>query len=228
MALYRIAMKNTLNIENLCVKAGKIKIVTCDKLTIDNSAINIISGSNGTGKSSLVNALFGSPNYTLSGVVKFNGENIIKLSPEDKFKIGMYLIFQKATALKGISALELMSSILKDCPMDLLAKMNDLAIRLGLSTATINIDMHRSMSGGESKKIELIMASLIKPKLLVLDEFDSGLDKKSAEESIKIINEISASGTTIIIISHSDHFIGSFNNRNIFNLVAGQLLKGIK
>lgn len=216
-----------LQIKNLSVRAEKKQILNGVNLDIKPGEIHAIMGPNGSGKSTLAHSIMGNPAYeTSSGTIKFEGEEIQNMSPDQRSHKGVFLVFQQPRSLEGVNTKNYLHSIVKskilgENNLSLDQARKDKALRKELSIISFkkNISeklpelqikeefMGRSLnegfSGGEKKKMELLQMSLLTPKLAILDELDSGLDidslKLCCEQLLKLKEK---TGMSLLLITH--------------------------
>ena len=189
-----------LSIKNLTVSTEANKIIRGLDLELKPKEIMTVFGPNGSGKSTLLNAIAGIPNYTVKGEMTFNGKDILKLPIEKRAKIGIVLGFQQPTEITGIKLRKLLEICagheeLTEDEKHLIAKLK--------MTEFLDRDINVHFSGGEKKRAEILQLLFMKPKVLLLDEPDSGVDI----ESLKIIaseiqNYVSKSGAAAILVTH--------------------------
>ena len=202
-----------LKINNLYVSIENKGILKGVNLDIKAGEVHAIMGPNGSGKSTLAYVLAGHPRYKVtSGSIEFLGKDITLDKPEDRAKGGMFLAFQYPLEIPGVSianALRLAyNSIAKaqgrevlDVPKFrelLLSKMADLS----MSADFIDRPLNEGFSGGEKKKAEILQAAVLNPKLLILDETDSGLDVDALRVVAEGINKIKSSDKAVLLITH--------------------------
>src|SRR5436853_2788459 len=180
-----------LDIRNLYVsheETGR-EIVKGVDLTVDQNEINAIMGPNGSGKSTLAYAMMGHPAYEITeGEILFDGENLVELGADERAQRGLFLAFQYPHAVPGVTVTSFLRSAINsirkaraggDDPIkipefrkDLFAAMDRLKVSRELASRYLN----DGFSGGEKKRVEILQMAMLKPKIAVLDETDSGLD----------------------------------------------------
>ena len=200
-----------LEIKNLTVKVGDKTILDKFNINIKDGEVHAIMGPNGTGKSTLSKVIMGSPEYqVIDGTISFNGEIINNMSPDERARKGLFLSFQSPLSIEGVSNSEFLRTAINaknETPIGLYEFIKQLD--KGVEDLKMSNDMlHRSInsgaSGGERKKNEILQMKLLKPKFLILDELDSGLDV----DSLKIVcDNINAylnenPNTSVLIITH--------------------------
>ena len=200
-----------INHVNAKVKDKNIDILKDFCLEINESEVHAIMGPNGAGKSTLAKIIMGHYSYEqTSGEILFNGERIDNLEVSDRAKKGIFLCMQDPTAIEGVSNSEFLrtakSEILGE-RVDLYSFIKDL--NKAMTDVSLNQKMiHRSLnvgfSGGEKKKNEILQLKMLKPKFIILDELDSGLDIDSLRIVCENINEYLKEypKTSVLIITH--------------------------
>jgi Fe-S cluster assembly ATP-binding protein len=193
------------------LEVRNLKVMVEDKVILDNVNLEltekknyVMFGPNGSGKTTLINTIMGLPQYkVVSGKIYFMGEEITKKSVEERSRLGLALAFQHPPEIGGIK----LSVLLKLCvgktsKDDFSAEEKKLidAFKLG---KFLDRDVNVGFSGGERKRAEILQMLLLKPKLLLLDEPDSGVDV----ESLRLIGEqiqkyVEENGGTALIVTH--------------------------
>jgi len=166
------------------------EIVKGVDLAVSTNEIHAIMGPNGSGKSTLAYALMGHPGYEITeGEILFDGVNLVELGPDERAQLGLFLAFQYPHAIPGVTVTSFLRSAInsvrkaraggEDDPVpvpqfrkEMLAAMDDLKVPRELASRYIN----DGFSGGEKKRLEILQMAMLKPRMAVLDETDSGLD----------------------------------------------------
>ena len=197
-------MMNILEVRNLKVVVEDKVILKDVNLELTEKKNYVMFGPNGSGKTTLINAIMGLPQYKItSGKIIFLGEDITTKSVEERAKLGLILAFQHPPEISGIK----LSSLLKLCAgkeaEDEFSAEEKKLIDAFQLNEFLERDTNVGFSGGERKRAEILQMLLLKPKLLLLDEPDSGVDV----ESLKLIGEqiqkyVEESGSTALIVTH--------------------------
>ncbi|MGB9631268.1 MAG: ABC transporter ATP-binding protein [Candidatus Methanodesulfokora sp.] len=202
-----------LEIRDLTVEASGRIILDSVKLTVRDGEKVLLLGPNGSGKSSLMQTIMGNPSYKiLSGSIMFNGRDITGLSPEERARIGIGLIFQIPPKVKGVRLMDLIERIAKMRGIDL-DEIRRKAEELRISHL-LERDLNVGFSGGEMKKAELLIMLSQRPKLALIDEIDSGVDVESMEHVGSSLNGILSSDTSAIVVTHTG-YISKYINADI-------------
>ena len=216
-----------LKIKNLFAGVEEQNILQGVDLEIKPGEIHAIMGPNGSGKSTLSNVIMGNPTYSISqGDVQFEGESIKELEPNERSHKGIFMVFQSPRAIQGANMRSFLhtiykSKILTQKGMTADEAKKDKDTRRSISIATfkkllreklpevkvkeefMERHLNEGFSGGEKKKSEVLQMKLLKPKLAILDELDSGLDVDSlricCEEIKKIAKE---ENIALLIVTH--------------------------
>jgi len=188
--------KVLLKIENLQVTGDRKDILKGINLKMEPGQIQVLLGPNASGKSTLAQAILGNPKYKIiKGKIYFLGKEITKLLPEKRAKLGIALAWQSPPAIKGIK----LSQLLKKISVDRGPTSDKLTEARPLLEREVNVDF----SGGEKKISELLQILALKPKLVIFDEIDSGLDIKRLELCAKIIKkELIDKKVSVLFITH--------------------------
>lgn len=199
-----------LKIENLNVKIDDKEILKNINLKINTGEVHVIMGPNGSGKSTLFNVIMGNSTYKLddNSKIEYLGKDLKKLDVSKRAKLGIFMSFQNPKEIPGISVAEFLrqSKIaitrkeigLIEFNLELQKEMRKLNILPEYATRYFN----QGFSGGEKKKMEMLQLNLLKPKLALLDETDSGLDIDSLKIVSKNIKEYLNKDNAVIIITH--------------------------
>lgn len=230
-----MANETILEIRDLCTTVGEEKtpILRNVDLTVKRGETHIIMGPNGAGKSTLGFTVMGNPAYEIeSGKIFFEGEDITDLSADKRAVKGIFLSFQNPIEVPGIS----MRSFLKSSLQQITGKrikysefnkmLEDAMSLINMDPSYIDRDVNVGFSGGEKKKAEILQLLVLRPKLAILDETDSGLDVdavRTVSQGIRAYKE--GYGGTLIIITHNAAILEALDVDKTHVLVKGKIVE---
>lgn len=207
-------MNNLLEVRNLQVSIEDKKVLNGISLTIKPGQVHAIMGPNGSGKSSLSYTIMGHPRYIITGgEIVFCDQLINELSPDKRAKLGLFLAMQNPLEIEGIPLKDFLRQAynalhdgtpkqlrLKEFAHHLAKKLELLKIDLSFVERPVNV----GFSGGEKKRSEMLQLAVLEPKLVILDEIDSGLDIDALRIVCNSINSIRAENpeTSFLLITH--------------------------
>ncbi|MFC4590064.1 Fe-S cluster assembly ATPase SufC [Sphaerisporangium corydalis] len=201
---------STLEIRDLHVSVEDKEILRGVDLTVSAGETHALMGPNGSGKSTLAYAIAGHPKYTItSGTVTLDGEDVLALTVDERARAGLFLAMQYPVEVPGVSVSNFLRSAvtavrgeapkLRVFTKELKAGMDALAIDAAFATRNLN----EGFSGGEKKRHEILQLELLKPKIAILDETDSGLDVDALRVVSEGVNRFGAGGDTgVLLITH--------------------------
>jgi Fe-S cluster assembly ATP-binding protein len=204
-------VKNYLEINDLRVENGGKEILKGLDLTVPQGEVHAIMGPNGSGKSTLANVIMGHPSYTVSsGTMRFDGKDLIELSTDERARLGLFLSFQYPVELPGISLTQLIKKSTSLFPgpaqgmniRDLVSSLEKQGKVVGLPAEMLSRSTNDGFSGGEKKKAEILQMGMIQPKMIILDEIDSGLDIDALKGVASAINDLRNPDRSFLLITH--------------------------
>ena len=196
-----------LTVSHIAVARGDQMAVKDISLTVAPGTVTAVMGPNGSGKSTLAMALSGvCAEAVVTGEALFRGKNLLAQSTDERARNGMFLAYQNPVALPGVSVAGLLraaASARGDADMEgLLQRMHAAAELLELPEKVLTGSVHGDASGGEKKKLELLQMLVLQPKLVLLDEIDSGLDIDALAVCARAIQGYRSPKRSIVMITH--------------------------
>ncbi len=223
-----------LKINNLSVNVDNKKILDNFNLSIEDGEIHAIMGPNGVGKSTLSRVIMGDSNYMVeAGDIIFNGDNLLPLSTDERAKRGIFLAMQYPMEIDGVSNQDFLRtaiSAINDKKIglyDFILKCEKGTEELSMNKELIHRSLNVGFSGGEKKKNEVLQIKLLRPKFIILDELDSGLDVDSlriTSENIKQYKEDNPD-TSILIITHHPKILEYLKPNFVHIIDNGKIIK---
>ena len=229
-------MKNTLEIIDLHVSVESKPILKGVNLTVNKGETHAIMGPNGSGKSTLANTLMGHPKYIVDqGDILLDGESVSKLSPDKRAKKGLFLAFQYPHEVSGVSVFNFLRSSLNSLdmqnnnkPMSIIAFRKYLRERmevLNVEESFVKRYLNEGFSGGEKKKSEILQMAVLKPKIAILDETDSGLDIDALKTVSDAVNKMTGPDLGILMITHYQRILKYVQPGFVHVLMDGKVVK---
>ena len=222
-----------LNIKDLSVEINEKFILNNFNIDIKEGEVHAIMGPNGAGKSTLSKEIMRDENYVVKkGTITFNDEDILKLSTDEVARLGIFLAMQYPISIEGVTNADMLRtaiSIREKTNINLFKFINDLEKtydELNFDKSKIHSSINEGLSGGERKKNEIIGMKMLKPKLIILDEIDSGVDvdnlKTIAENILNYKNE---NNSSILIITHYPHILNYIKPYYVHIMKDGKIIK---
>jgi Fe-S cluster assembly ATP-binding protein len=225
-----------LAVRDLGVEIGGRQVLESVSLDIARGSVAVLMGANGSGKSTLGLALAGHPRYRVTGgQALLAGEDLLAMNAEQRARAGLFLSFQAPPDIPGVknnlfirSAVNAVREARGETPLDafdFLGEARAAAGRLGLPEAMLNRPVNDGFSGGERKRNELLQLSLLRPRLAILDEIDSGMDVDGVRALVELVQSLRAQGTAFLVVSHYLQLIESLQPDAVLRLEQGRIVE---
>jgi len=228
-----------LKLENLHVALEDgTEIVKGVDLEVGLDEVHAIMGPNGSGKSTLSYAIMGHPGYEVTeGRILFEGEDVTEMGADERAQRGLFLAFQYPHAIPGVTVTNFLRSAInavrkarsgKDDPMpipafrkELLAQMDRLKVSRELASRYLN----DGFSGGEKKRVEILQMAMLRPRIAVLDETDSGLDIDALRVVANGVNELVGPEMGALVITHYQRILDYITPDHVHVFVGGRIVE---
>lgn len=227
-----------LNIKNLQVEVNRKKILKEVSLAIKPGEIHVIMGPNGAGKSTLSKAIAGHPSANIKkGDIRFEGKSVLKMTPDERAKKGIFTAFQYPREIAGVTMANFLRTAQKQMEAGRTAQKQKEKTSLFKFKKELAHHMHElrlpeefsgrhlntGFSGGEKKKAEMVQMKVLKPKLVILDEIDSGLDVDALRQVAKAVTEFKNKDTAVLIITHYQRILNYIPADHVHVMVDGRI-----
>src|SRR3989338_9331181 len=235
-----------LNIKNMKVTIKGKKILSGINLDILPGKIIALMGPNGSGKSTLAQVIMGHPAFEISPSegsskpsISFGSHELLGLSPDKRAKLGLFLAFQNPVSVPGVSVANLLRTAIKN---DGEIKKNKKLHNPGLNVIAFNQSLfnqaqnmqippellrrglNEDFSGGEKKKLEMLQARVLEPKIAIFDEIDTGLDVDALKTVAGEITALKQKGSGILIITHYQRILKYARPDIVYILIQGVIM----
>ena len=225
-----------LEVDKLRACAGENEILRGVTLSVQAGEIHAIMGPNGSGKSTLAQVLAGHPAYTVTdGSVRFEGQDLLELEPEERAQAGVFLAFQYPVEIAGVTNayfLRAAYNALRKArgqeeldPIDFLDLLEQKLKVVGWGPEIMQRAVNSGFSGGEKKRNEILQMAVLEPKLAILDETDSGLDIDALRIVADGVNALRRPDRATIVVTHYQRLLNFIIPDFVHVLVEGQIVK---
>lgn len=227
-----------LEIKNLHVKAEEegTEILKGVNLTVNKGEIHAIMGPNGSGKSTLSKAVAGHPAYEITeGDILFEGESILDLEPDERAQLGIFMAFQYPVEVPGVTNSTLMRQAYNTVaeklgreeldPIQFEDYARERLELIDMKEAFLERSVNAGFSGGEKKRNEIFQMAVLRPRLSLLDETDSGLDIDALKIVANGVNELSTGENAVVLITHYQRILDYVVPDHVHVMLDGKIVK---
>jgi Fe-S cluster assembly ATP-binding protein len=200
---------SVLEIRDLHVSVGDTAILKGVDLTVRSGETHAIMGPNGSGKSTLAYSIAGHPKYSVvRGTVLLDGQDVLSMTVDERARAGLFLAMQYPVEVPGVSVSNFLrtaaTAVRGEAPKlrTWVKEVNEAMNSLGVDRAFAERNVNEGFSGGEKKRHEILQLELLKPKIAVLDETDSGLDVDALRVVSAGVNRVRETGIGTLLITH--------------------------
>jgi Fe-S cluster assembly ATP-binding protein len=214
------------------------EIVKGVDLAVNTNEVHAVMGPNGSGKSTLAYALMGHPAYEITeGDIFFDGESVLEMGADERAQRGLFLAFQYPHAVPGVTVTSFLRSAInairkaraggEDDPIpvpefrkELLAQMDRLKVSRELASRYLN----EGFSGGEKKRVEILQLAMLRPRIAILDETDSGLDIDAVRIVANGVKELVGPEMGAVVITHYQRILNFIEPDFVHVMVGGRIV----
>ncbi|MFT5721121.1 MAG: Fe-S cluster assembly ATP-binding protein [Motiliproteus sp.] len=228
--------KILLEVRGLCATVNGIEILKDLDFTVRSGEVHAIMGQNGSGKSTFAKVLAGHPAYEVTrGTVRFEGQDLFALEPEERARAGYFLAFQYPIEIPGVGNSQFLrltyNTLQKQRGKDELDPLEfddfvrDKMKLLDMSPDFLDRSVNAGFSGGEKKRNEILQMALLEPRVAVLDETDSGLDIDALRIVAQGVNQLSTQDNAIVMVTHYQRLLTYIVPDFVHVMEAGHIIK---
>src|ERR1700744_425822 len=225
-----------LEIKNLHAGVESKQILKGFSLTVNAGEIHALMGLNGSGKSTLAAILAGRDGYEVTeGTVKYLGEDLLELDPEERARAGVFLAFQYPVEIPGVNSTYFLKAALNEVrkhkgqpeldAMEFLALVKQKMKLLELPEDLLKRPVNEGFSGGEKKRNEIFQMAVLEPKLAILDETDSGLDIDALKIVAGGVNKLRRADAAQLVITHYQRLLNYIIPDFVHVMADGRIIK---
>ncbi|MFZ9926137.1 MAG: Fe-S cluster assembly ATPase SufC [Ilumatobacteraceae bacterium] len=217
-----------LSIRDLHAKAGDTQILNGINLTVRAGEVHAVMGPNGAGKSTLSAVIMGKPGYTVTkGSIMLDDVDIVSLPTWKRALAGLHLVMQYPTEIPGVGIDDLLDEALAERGSDrsrLAAQIGAEAERIGLNESLIHRSVNVDFSGGEKKRNETLQLAMLDPRIVVLDELDSGLDIDALRDCARRVEDLTNERQLgVLVITHYSRIFADLKPNFVHILAKGRI-----
>jgi Fe-S cluster assembly ATP-binding protein len=223
----------TLEIRDLHVSVDTKEILAGVNLTIRSGETHAIMGPNGSGKSTLAYSIAGHPKYTVtSGTVTLDGADVLAMTVDERARAGVFLAMQYPVEVPGVTVSNFLRSaataVRGEAPVlrHWIKEQKEAMAKLEMDPAFATRNVNEGFSGGEKKRHEILQLELLKPRIAILDETDSGLDIDALRVVSEGVNRLHAAGSTAtLLITHYTRILRYIQPDFVHVFVKGRIVE---
>jgi Fe-S cluster assembly ATP-binding protein len=233
-------------IENLHAEIDGKEILKGVDLVVNQGEIHALMGPNGSGKSTLAYVIAGDPRYEVTeGSIRFEGEDILEWTPDERARKGLFLAFQYPTVIPGVSmanflrmavtnvrnarveaaAAENGGNVQPMTPREFRRLMREKMALLKMDDSFATRYLNEGFSGGEKKRAEILQMALLEPKMAVLDETDSGLDIDALKVVSEGVNNLAGPNVGMLLITHYQRLLNFIKPDFVHIMMDGRIVE---
>ncbi len=201
-------------------------------LTVRQGETHALMGPNGSGKSTLANVLMGRPGYQVTaGEVRFKGEDVLRLTPDQRAQRGLFLAMQYPVEVPGVSVVNFLRTAYKAVKGEEISAlgfrkhMKEKMELIGVEDEMVRRYVNQGFSGGEKKKNEILQLAVLEPDIAILDETDSGLDIDSLKAVATGVEKLIGPTLGVLVITHYQRILNYVHPDFVHVMMGGRIVK---
>jgi Fe-S cluster assembly ATP-binding protein len=215
-------------IDNLAVKVGGSQILNSVSLAVASGEVHAVMGPNGAGKSTVSNAIMGRSGYEVTGgTITLDGVDLKGMATHQRAQAGLFYAMQAPTEVPGVSIHDMLNATMAahgELDVDLRDTMEREAAAIGFDVALLERSLNVDLSGGEKKRSETLQLSILKPKIAIIDELDSGLDVDGLRTVARRVEQLTKDGLGVLVITHFPRLLHELEADRVHVLAQGRIV----
>ncbi|MCL5680285.1 MAG: Fe-S cluster assembly ATPase SufC [Candidatus Marsarchaeota archaeon] len=229
----KIGVSVLLEIRDLKAEIGGKRILDGLNLKINTKEFHVLMGPNGSGKTTLAKAIMGHPGVkVVGGDILVEGKSILGLTPDKRAKLGLFMLFQNPSEIDGVGFVNFLRSSVESIgehtinTKEFMDSIKNNAEQLKFDKNIVGRSLNKGFSGGEKKKAEILQMAILKPKIAILDEPDSGLDVDAIKIVAANINRIiGETAPGLLVITHYSRILEYMKPEYVHVMINGKIIK---
>ena len=198
-------------------------------LAVSSGEVHAVMGPNGSGKSTLSHVIAGRPGYEVTaGTIRLDGRDLVGLPAWERARAGLFLALQYPIEVPGVTLVEALGEAFEASGRErseVPALVSAEALRVGLEPELLSRPLNVDLSGGERKRNEVLQLGVLRPRIAVLDEIDSGLDVDALRAVARRVGQLAAeTGTGVLVITHYSRILAELSVRKVHVLAGGRVV----
>ncbi|MFO8074560.1 MAG: Fe-S cluster assembly ATPase SufC [Actinomycetota bacterium] len=225
-------MAADLQIQGLTVEVEGTEILHGVDLEVSRGETHALMGPNGSGKSTLAYSIMGHPAYDITGgQILLGGEDVTEMTPDERAALGLFLAMQYPTEVPGVSLTNFLRTSIgavrgEDIPVrQFMTELREQFAALGMDEKFLSRNVNEGFSGGEKKRFEILQMAMLRPRVAVLDETDSGLDIDAVRIVAEGVNRLSGPDLGSLIITHYTRILNYITPDKVHVMSAGKIVQ---
>jgi Fe-S cluster assembly ATP-binding protein len=219
-------MNVALDVKGLDASVETKQILDGLDLEVPFGEVHAIMGPNGSGKSTLCHVLTGMEGYQVSGRARLEGQDLLSLEVDERARLGLLQSFQYPTEVPGVHLREFLIEAADERGMDeadALDRIETEAKRFDM-TRFLDRSLNNDLSGGEKKRSEIFQMAVLRPKVALLDEIDSGLDIDAVKQVAEAVEEMRSPQLAVVLITHYNRILKYLSPDRIHVMIDGRIV----
>ncbi|MGH8871722.1 MAG: Fe-S cluster assembly ATPase SufC [Acidimicrobiia bacterium] len=219
-------MTSALEVRRLSAAVDGKQILEGLDLVVPSGEIHALMGPNGSGKSTLCHVLTGKAGYRVSGEAFLEGQDLLSLEVDERARLGLLQSFQYPTEVRGVRLREFLLEVAEERGLDeneALDRVETEAVRFDM-TRFLDRSLNTDLSGGEKKRSEIFQMAVLRPRVALLDEIDSGLDIDAVKQVSQAVEDMRSPDLAVLMITHYNRILRYVTPDRIHVMIDGRIV----